>query len=200
MTVETEVAAPTDQAVRLNLGAGKFPVLGWLSVDIVPELDPDFLEDVSTLLSFKPDSVDQLYSGHVVEHLDDPIGALLRWFEVLKPGGDLTIVVPNHRKAVELWMNAERFPVLTDQPLTGLLAVTTGFYSFRQYQEMKAANPAAAAAQQHKRSIDLPVLLALMQATGFVELEQIDETQHICAPKFIEPVTWQIMCRGRKPL
>jgi hypothetical protein len=70
-------------------------------------------------------------------------------------------------------MNAERFPVLTEKPLTGLLAVTTGFYSFRQYQEMKEANPAAAAAQQHRRSLDLPVLMALMEATGFVGLERL---------------------------
>jgi predicted SAM-dependent methyltransferase len=190
----------TNKAIRLNLGAGKFHVEGWLSIDSVLELEPDICEDVCTLPSFQPNSVDDLYGGHIFEHVLDPIGALLRWFEVLKPGGSLTIAMPDHAKAVELWMSAERFPVLTEKPLTGLLAVTTGFYSFRQYQEMKEANPAAAAAQQHRRSLDLPVLMALMEATGFVGLEQIDETMHSCAPRFAEIVNWQLMVRGFKPL
>jgi SAM-dependent methyltransferase len=189
---------PVDTSVRLNLGAGQFRVKGWLSIDSVPELKPDLVEDVITLPNFQADTVDSIYAGHVIEHLADPVAALLRWYEILKPGGDLTVSCPDHAKAVELWSKAERFPVLTEQPLVGLLAVTTGFYSFRQYQEMKAVNPAAAAAQQHRRSLDLPVLFALMQASGFVELEQIDELQHPCAPKFAETVTWQMMVRGRK--
>jgi SAM-dependent methyltransferase len=195
----TEAEVATSKAVRLNLGAGKFHVPGWLSIDSVLELEPDICEDVCTLPSFPPNSVDDLYGGHIFEHVLDPIGALLRWFEILKPGGSICIAMPDHAAAVRLWMNAERFPVLTDKPLTGLLAVTTGFYSFSDYREKKEANPAAAAAQMHRRSLDLPVLMALMEATGFVELEQIDETQHDCAPVFAEFVNWQMLVRGRKP-
>lgn len=190
----------TNQAVRLNLGAGRFKVEGWTSIDSVEAFEPDILEDASTLPSFQLGSVDDLYAGHIYEHLENPVGALLRWFEILKPGGSLTIAMPDHAAAVRLWMNAERFPVLTEQPLTGLLAVTTGFYSFRQYQEMKEANPAAALAQTHRRSLDLPVLMALMEATGFVELEQIDETMHECAPRFAELVSWQMIIKGKKPI
>jgi SAM-dependent methyltransferase len=80
-------------------------------VDIVPEFEPDICEDITTL-EVRAGRVDSLYLGHVFEHLDQPIGALLRWFEVLKPGGYFIIAMPDHRKAVELWMNAERFPVL----------------------------------------------------------------------------------------
>lgn len=186
--------------VKLNLGAGNFKPPGWVSVDIVPEFKPDLLEDITTLPSFEPGSVDSIYGGHIIEHLTDPMAALLRWFEILRPGGDITLSCPDHQAAVNLWMAAQPFPVLTDQPLTGLLAVTTGFYSFAQYQQMKAQNPLAAQAQTHKRSIDLPVLSALMQAAGFVALERIDETMHECAPKFNVPVTWQLVVRGFKPL
>jgi predicted SAM-dependent methyltransferase len=97
---ETTVAA--SKAIRLNLGAGRFHVEGWLSIDSVLELEPDICEDVCTLPSFQPNSVDDLYGGHIFEHVLDPIGALLRWFEVLKPGGSLTIAMPDHAaKAVE---------------------------------------------------------------------------------------------------
>lgn len=185
--------------VKLNLGAGNFKPPGWVSVDIVPEFEPDLLEDITNLPSFEPGSVDSLFAGHCIEHLADPMAALLRWFEILRPGGDITLSCPDHQAAVTLWMTAQPFPVLTAQPLTGLLAVTTGFYSFAQYQQAKAQNPLAAQAQTHRRSIDLPVLSALMQAAGFVGLEKIDETQAECAPKFNELVSWQLVVRGFKP-
>lgn len=190
----------TETKVRLNLGAGQYKTLGWTSVDIVPEFEPDIIEDVCTLPSFEPGTVDSLYIGHLYEHVDQPIAALHRWFEVLKPGGDICITMPDHRKSVELWLNAERFPVLTDNPLVGLLAVSTGFYGWNQYRQMKEANPLAALGQVHKRSLDPPILMALMQFAGFVELEQIDETQHEAAPKFAERVSWQQVIRGFKPL
>jgi predicted SAM-dependent methyltransferase len=126
--------------------------------------------------------------------------ALLRWYEVLKPGGDITITVPNLDKAVELWLNAERFPVLTDNPLTGLLAVATGYYSFRQAHEMAAENQVAATAQRHRRAFDREMLFIALEAAGFVCLEEINEYRHECAPKFTEQVCWQLMVRGFKPL
>ncbi len=42
-------------------------------------------------------SLDFVFSHHVLEHLVDPIGVLLRWWERLAPGGLLAGVVPDTR-------------------------------------------------------------------------------------------------------
>jgi SAM-dependent methyltransferase len=44
-----------------------------------------------------PGSLDFVFSHHVLEHLVDPIGVLVRWWERLAPGGLLAGVVPDAR-------------------------------------------------------------------------------------------------------
>ncbi len=49
------------------------------------------------LHGFPPGSLDFVFSNHVLEHLVDPIGTLVRWWERLAPGGILAGVVPDTR-------------------------------------------------------------------------------------------------------
>ena len=56
----------------------------------------DFLADARAL-PLADDTLDYLCSSHVLEHLPDPIAALLEWHRVLRPGGWLYLVVPDKR-------------------------------------------------------------------------------------------------------
>jgi predicted SAM-dependent methyltransferase len=194
---------PTTQPLKLNLGCGVYKVDGWVNIDSVPDFQPDLLMDISAPFAliehYGKGNVDEIYAGHILEHLDNPDLALRDWFDLLRPGGYLTVTMPDHRKAVELWAAKERFPVLTDNPMAGLFAVSTGFYGHKDYQEKSKGNPALARYQMHKRSLDLPVLSALMSWAGFVDLCRIDESRCEAAPKFNVPVIWQMVLRGRKP-
>jgi len=49
------------------------------------------------LTGFADGSLDFIFSNHVLEHLVDPIGTLLRWWNRLAPGGILAGVVPDAR-------------------------------------------------------------------------------------------------------
>ena len=49
--------------------------------------------DAATLPGLEAESFDWVYSSHCLEDLPDPEGALRRWWEVLKPGGCLLLVV-----------------------------------------------------------------------------------------------------------
>jgi len=49
------------------------------------------------LHAFPPGSLDFVFSNHVLEHLVDPIGTMVRWWERLAPGGVLAGVVPDQR-------------------------------------------------------------------------------------------------------
>ena len=51
--------------------------------------------DAQTLPGLLPESFDWVYSSHCLEDLPDPQRALLRWWEVLRPGGYLLVVVPD---------------------------------------------------------------------------------------------------------
>jgi SAM-dependent methyltransferase len=42
-----------------------------------------------------PEQFDWVYSSHCLEDLADPVRALQRWWEVLRPGGHLLVVVPD---------------------------------------------------------------------------------------------------------
>lgn len=68
-----------------------------------PEIDPGLLSRVhlvdsaERLASIRAGSVDFVIASHVIEHMEDPIGALGAWLRVLRPGGTLLLVVPDRR-------------------------------------------------------------------------------------------------------
>jgi O-antigen biosynthesis protein len=66
-----------------------------------PELDaysikkPDIIDDAQTLTTVMNAQYDFCIANHVLEHMDDPIGALSNWIRILKPGGILFFSVPD---------------------------------------------------------------------------------------------------------
>jgi hypothetical protein len=58
---------------------------------------PDVVCDGATLAPFLPSSLDFIVARHLLEHLPDPLAALIRWHEVLRPGGLLFLSLP-HRE------------------------------------------------------------------------------------------------------
>lgn len=58
--------------------------------------DTTYQLDGRTLDGIESDSIDYIVSTHVFEHIDqDPLKTLLRWSEVLKPGGIILIIMPD---------------------------------------------------------------------------------------------------------
>lgn len=67
----------------------KFPLMGEVDEWDIPQGDAQYLEGVPN------ETYDFIHSSHCLEHLNDPFHALLRWVDVLKPGGYLVITVPD---------------------------------------------------------------------------------------------------------
>ncbi|MCW2982758.1 MAG: hypothetical protein JWR63_328 [Conexibacter sp.] len=67
--------------------------------DFAPEgpiIGAQHLLDGAHLQGLADDAYDAVISSHVIEHLADPIGGLLAWGRVVRPGGHLLMVAPHH--------------------------------------------------------------------------------------------------------
>jgi predicted SAM-dependent methyltransferase len=60
-------------------------------------VEPDILDNGEVLSNIADCSQDFLISNHFIEHCQDPIGAFINWFRVVKPGGTMFVAVPDMR-------------------------------------------------------------------------------------------------------
>jgi SAM-dependent methyltransferase len=70
-----------------------------VGVDLDPRVASMFHSEFQlgslTAMPFEPASFDLIFCEYVVEHLDDPMGALREMRRVLKPGGRILLLTPN---------------------------------------------------------------------------------------------------------
>lgn len=78
----------------------------------------DFFAD-ALALPIPDGTLDYLCSSHVLEHLPDPIAALLEWHRVLRPGGWLFLVVPDKRYTFDVSRPVTAVQHLLDDFLDG---------------------------------------------------------------------------------
>lgn len=81
--------------VRLNLGCGDVRRDGWVNVDLRSDV-ADVVADVAAL-PFPDGSVDEIWASDIAEHFPrrQLAGLFAEWGRVLRPGGTLTLRVPN---------------------------------------------------------------------------------------------------------
>ncbi len=85
--------------LRLNLGCGGKRVAGFLGVDVIDGAAVDVCMDVMAYLRSLPaGSVQEIYTRHFLEHVrpDDLRPMLLEFDRVLRPGGQLRVIVPHY--------------------------------------------------------------------------------------------------------
>lgn len=109
---------------RLHVGAGAVRIPGWCNVDIDWRTMPDVVDNALTLRKFPNEHADAIYACHVLEHLchDEVPAVLARWREVLKPGGELRISVPDLDRIVKIYNeNWGHFQTDGNTPWIGLI-------------------------------------------------------------------------------
>ncbi len=62
----------------------------------------DIVDNGETLATFTESSQNFIIANHFIEHCQDPIGTILRHFQVLRPGGILYMAVPDKRYTFDL--------------------------------------------------------------------------------------------------
>jgi len=95
--------------VRLNLGCGRTPLPRWTNVDLAGRNDADLVLDVRRPLPFASDSVEAIFSEHLVEHLtyDDATFLLSECARVLRPEGVIRIVAPDFGRYARAYVTGD---------------------------------------------------------------------------------------------
>ena len=90
----------------MHLGSGNIRLPGFCNVDILTTTAVDIISDISKLDNFNNNSIELIYACHVLEHFshEDTLRVLKRWFQVLAPGGELRISVPDIDRIVKIYV------------------------------------------------------------------------------------------------
>lgn len=85
-----------ERAIRLEIGSGQTPRIGYKSCNIRPLPHIDHVCSADRL-PFENNTVDEIYSRHLIEHftLKEFLTVLKEWNRVLKNEGEVYIICPN---------------------------------------------------------------------------------------------------------
>jgi SAM-dependent methyltransferase len=72
-----------------------------LSMHGWPLVEPDVIDEGERLAKFPDESLDFVIANHMLEHVEDPIEALLHFLRVLRPGGILFLTLPDARRTFD---------------------------------------------------------------------------------------------------
>lgn len=87
-----------DGIVKLHLGCGYRKFDGYINIDLNPSCaNADLYQDCTNLSNFPDNSVDEIITYHMVEHVGhrNLIPMFIEYRRVLKPGGKLIFETPN---------------------------------------------------------------------------------------------------------
>ena len=90
------------QSVKLHWGCGPHHFEGWVNVDGWDSSAVDYIHDLRRTLPFQNESVELIFTEHVLEHFTEQDGqAILQdFYRMLKFGGTARIIVPDFSKFV----------------------------------------------------------------------------------------------------
>lgn len=91
-----ERVIPYCKGEGLDLGCGDEKITSnVIGVDLRKLTNVDIVGDATDLYMFEDNQFDYVYSSHFLEHLYDPVKALIEWRRVLKHNGYLILYLPH---------------------------------------------------------------------------------------------------------
>lgn len=106
----------------VDVGAGRWPLDGAIPIDLM---------DAGDAMALPHGPYDFVFSSHCLEHLADPIGALIHWREKIRKGGVLFVYLPhpdmeywlpqNNRKHLHSWRPADMAKIFADLGFTDII-------------------------------------------------------------------------------
>ncbi len=94
---------------KLHIGCGSKYIPGFIHIDVRQLPHVDYVASAENLDMFDDNSVDLIYSCHMLEHSprNEVENVLKEWYRVLKPGGIVRIAVPDFEKIAEIYLKTK---------------------------------------------------------------------------------------------
>lgn len=167
---------PTCEGIRLNMGSGPFPMEGFINIDQYKHVNPDICCDVCAV-PFDPGTVSEIYAGHILEHFrfDEGQKVLRYWLILLKPGGIISVSVPDYDFLVKEYVK---------DPTPERLIEFNDTYIYSGIQP-----------SPHQYAYSAALLERVMTEAGFVNIERMPVNH----PYFPFAVPWQVGFSGVRP-
>jgi predicted SAM-dependent methyltransferase len=178
---------------KLHLGCGNTHIPGWCNIDMIRTGATDIVLDIRNLAGISNNCADKIYSCHVLEHFahKEITGILNRWRDVLKPGGEIRISVPDLDAITRIYQkNINHFNVPGNQPWVALIyGGQKDRYDF------------------HKTGFNFCWLSYLLKSCGFICIERYPNYPHfipgiidnsLATEPFGEYISLNIMARKSK--
>lgn len=148
-------------SIKLHIG-GQETHPDWKILDVEPRSEVDYVGNAIDLSQFASDSIDAIYTSHVLEHffynIDNELTTTLReWHRVLKPGGKLLISVPDLKTLCWLYLNPNMMPMERFHLMRVIFGGQTNIYDV------------------HKVGFDFEILAMYLEEVGFEAYEQVSE-------------------------
>ena len=99
----------------------------------------------------EPNSLDFVFSSHVIEHLANPLGHLAYWAELLKPGGVVAVVIPDRSGCKDYIFQPSSMDELNAELRNGSMTPTLAHYE--RWAHLRAPNSDPAEILKSGRSI-----------------------------------------------
>jgi predicted SAM-dependent methyltransferase len=99
----------THEVRGVHIGAGPIILKGWLNTDLEPQAPDIAYLDVTEPLPFPDNSIDFIFSEHLIEHVPHADGAyhLRESFRVLKPNGRIRVSTPDLQFLIDIYTRTE---------------------------------------------------------------------------------------------
>ena len=152
-------------SLHLHLGCGPKYLHGFVNIDANPFLKTDLWLDARNGLPFAPETVDSIYTTHVLEHFyPDELQALLREFaRVLKRGGGVRLIVPSLSSAIAAYSEGRKDWFTSHFP--------------RRYESIGGRfSNFVFCDGQHRLAFDFTYFEELLTAAGFARVLEVSET------------------------
>jgi len=158
--------------IKLHIGCGKRYFPGWIHVDGGDYDHLDIKTDDLFNLPFEMNSVDLIYSSHLLEYYDRTEAEVLlkSWYRLLKSGGTLRLAVPDFRVMSLLYSNTMEH-LDWDLPVTELDDILGPMYGKMVMGDKTIYN---------KTVYDFMSLAGLLRSVGFNKVKHYNwrKTEH----------------------
>jgi predicted SAM-dependent methyltransferase len=153
-------------SVKLHVGCASKRLDGYINIDSRQTDATDHVCDASAITIVSEGSVSEIYSRHMLEHLDpnDAIDTLKHWFGLLQPSGMLNVIVP------DITFHAQQILGLVQSSMGDQnLHAMAGFWGWRD--ETRGGSKEDA----HRWGYTEQSLVQILIDLGFTEVQRVTE-------------------------